>query len=39
LGICDEAPFGRPVLLNAPLFVVPKEGQPGEWRVIADMLR
>jgi hypothetical protein len=27
------------ILLNAPLFVVPKEGQPGEWRVIADMLR
>ena len=23
---------------NAPLFCVPKEGQPGEWRVIADML-
>jgi hypothetical protein len=27
------------ILLNAPLFVVPKEGQEGEWRVIADMLR
>ena len=27
------------ILLNAPLFVVAKEGQPGEWRVIADMLR
>jgi hypothetical protein len=25
-------------LTNAPLFVVPKEGQGGEWRVIADML-
>jgi hypothetical protein len=23
----------------APLFVVPKEGQEGEWRVIANMLR
>jgi hypothetical protein len=27
------------VLLNAPLFVVAKEGQVGQWRVIADMLR
>jgi hypothetical protein len=27
------------ILLNAPLFVVPKDGQEGEWRVIADMLR
>jgi hypothetical protein len=27
------------IILNAPLFVVPKEGQPGKWRVIADMLR
>ena len=30
---------GRTVLTTAPLFVVPKEGQEGEWRVIADMLR
>jgi hypothetical protein len=27
------------ILLNAPLFIVPKEGQEGQWRVIADMLR
>jgi hypothetical protein len=27
------------ILLNAPLFCIPKEGQPGEWRAIADMLR
>ena len=39
LGICGWAPSDRPVLLNAPLFVVSKEGQPGEWRVIADMHR
>ena len=26
------------VLTNTPLFVVPKEGQPGEWGVIDDML-
>ena len=30
LGICGWAPGDRPVLLNAPLFVVSKEGQPGE---------
>ena len=24
---------------NAPLFLIPKEGQEGQWRVIADMLR
>ena len=24
---------------NGPLFVVPKEGQPGQWRIISDMLR
>lgn len=27
------------ILATAPLFCIPKEGQPGEWRVIADMLR
>ncbi len=27
------------VLATAPLFCIPKEGQPGQWRVIADMLR
>ena len=27
------------VQATAPLFCIPKEGQPGQWRVIADMLR
>jgi hypothetical protein len=27
------------IILNAPLFLVPKEGQPGKWQVFADMLR
>lgn len=27
------------VKATAPLFCIPKEGQPGQWRVIADMLR
>jgi hypothetical protein len=35
LGLLDD----DDILLNAPLFVVPKEGQEGEWQVIADMLR
>jgi hypothetical protein len=39
LGITGLAPIDHPTLLNAPLFVVAKEGQLGEWRVIADMLR
>ena len=29
----------RPLKRVCPLFCVPKPGQPGEWRVIADMLR
>jgi hypothetical protein len=39
LGVVDTLAEGQAILLNAPLFVVPKEGQEGEWRVIADMLR
>jgi hypothetical protein len=25
------------VVANAPLFCLPKPGQPGQWRVLADM--
>jgi hypothetical protein len=39
LGVVRDIEKGRSILSNAPLFVVPKEGQEGEWRVIADMLR
>ena len=39
LGVLRLPPADRKTLLNAPLFVVPKPGQPGEWRCIADMLR
>lgn len=39
LGVLRGIDEGNEVLANAPLFVVPKEGQPGQWRVIADMLR
>ena len=30
-------PAGEPLEANAPLFCVPKPGQPGQWRCIADM--
>jgi hypothetical protein len=39
LGAVQTPTEGRTILTTAPLFVVPKEGQEGEWRVIADMLR
>ena len=39
LGVLRPLPEGEEVVCTAPLFCVPKEGQPGEWRVIADMLR
>ena len=39
LGVVRDIDEGKVVLTTAPLFVVPKEGQEGQWRVIADMLR
>jgi hypothetical protein len=39
LGVLRLPPSHREVLLTAPLFAVPKPHQPGQWRVIADMLR
>ena len=39
LGVLQMPPKDRETLLNAPLFVLPKAGQPGQWRCIADMLR
>jgi hypothetical protein len=37
LGVVRRVAKGRQVACNAALFCVPKAGQPGEWRVIADM--
>ena len=37
LGVFREIDEGMKILSNAPLFVVPKPGQPGQWRCIADM--
>lgn len=40
IGLGTLAPLvGQEVKSTAPLFCIPKEGQPGQWRVIADMLR
>jgi hypothetical protein len=37
LGVLEPKSADKPVVANAPLFTVEKEGQPGQWRVIADM--
>ena len=37
LGAIRSTEDGMKMLANAPLFVVEKPGQPGQWRVIADM--
>ena len=36
-GVICSLEEGMNIVANAPLFVVPKEGQPGQWRIIADM--
>ena len=36
LKVLTKAPDDDPILANCPLFVVPKPGQPGQWRIIAD---
>jgi hypothetical protein len=37
IGVFELIPEGMEMYANAPLFTVPKAGQPGQWRVIADM--
>ena len=37
IGVFELIPDGCEMLANAPLFTIPKPGQPGQWRVIADM--
>jgi hypothetical protein len=39
LGVIQTSLEGHHILTFAPLFVVPKEGQDGECRVIVDMLQ
>jgi hypothetical protein len=38
LNVFRKAPVGRKTRSNAPLFVIPKAGQVGQWRVIANLL-
>lgn len=37
LGVLEEVPTDDPLHCNAPLFCIPKAGQPGQWRVLANM--
>jgi len=37
LGVFELIPDDQEMRATAPLFTVPKAGQPGQWRVIADM--
>ena len=37
LGVYERVPPGSVILNNCPLFLVPKPGQPGQWRCIANM--
>ena len=37
IGAVEEAPLDDPVSATIPLFCVPKAGQPGQWRIIANM--
>jgi hypothetical protein len=38
LRVLQEPPPGQSTISNAPLFILPKEGQPGQWRCIANLL-
>jgi hypothetical protein len=37
IGVFEPIPEGSAMKANCPLFAVPKPGQPGQWRIIADM--
>jgi hypothetical protein len=37
IGVFELIPNDCDVKANCPLFAVAKPGQPGEWRIIADM--
>jgi hypothetical protein len=36
LGAMEECPKDEPLHCSSPLFCVPKPGQPGQWRIIAN---
>ena len=37
IGVFELVPDDCEMKANAPLFAVAKPGQPGQWRIIADM--
>jgi hypothetical protein len=37
IGVFEAIPEGYDMKANCPLFAVAKPGQPGQWRIIADM--
>jgi hypothetical protein len=37
IGVFEPIPDGVEMQANCPLFAVAKPGQPGQWRIIADM--
>ena len=37
IGALEISPQDDPIIGNAPLFCIPKAGQPGQWRVLANM--
>jgi hypothetical protein len=37
LGALEEDDLLDPVLANAPMFLLPKPDQPGQWRILADL--
>jgi hypothetical protein len=37
IGVFEPIPEGYDMKANCPLFAVAKPGQPGQWRIIADM--
>jgi hypothetical protein len=39
LGVFRKPPPHRTVLTSVPMFVVDNERQPGQWRVMANMLQ
>ena len=39
INVLEAVPDGQVLLRNGPLLVIPKAGQPGQWRVLSDMKR
>jgi hypothetical protein len=37
LGVLVPEDPNDPMVANAPMFLLPKPGQPGQWRILADL--